>query len=252
MGTPDPLRSSYLKLGRANDHIESLNEAVDGFLDTDPYMVKTDFYEKIQEFVLRLQIRESSPERISLIVGDVVNNLRAALDQMICDLVRSRGADCNQTQFPMHRVTYPNAPPKSMSVLAGPIWTHLERTQPSFISPDDPEIVLLYQMVKLSNRDKHRSILLAATTTEEFTVTAPFGMDILDPVYRGPFAHDAVFARIKPHGPLMPNVYVEFDVSPTVGFGKGSGPATGAPVVKMLEGCAEVVTNIIEDFAQYF
>ena len=61
MGTSDPLRSSYLKLGRANDHIESLNEAVDGFLDTDPYMVKTDFYEKPQEFVLRLQIRESPP-----------------------------------------------------------------------------------------------------------------------------------------------------------------------------------------------
>jgi hypothetical protein len=75
--------SARLKLERATEHAIAVEKMIDVWLDSDAYTIGSEIDPKTGDKVRRAQIREQPPVKISLLVGDTVQNLRAALDHSI-------------------------------------------------------------------------------------------------------------------------------------------------------------------------
>jgi hypothetical protein len=90
------------KLLRADAHREELQSAIDGFLFSNPYQFITDFDRAASAYVIRARVREEPPATLGVIVGDIVHNIRSALDHLACQFVlHSAGTPTRQTAFPM-------------------------------------------------------------------------------------------------------------------------------------------------------
>jgi len=88
-----------LKFERGRDHVRSLLTEALAFLHTEPYRVEA--FDRDEQRVFILRARANPPERLALIMGDGVHNLRSALDLAACELVsRNGGTVTENTAFP--------------------------------------------------------------------------------------------------------------------------------------------------------
>jgi hypothetical protein len=81
-----------LKLDRASQHLEELKRELSAFANRDIYRaIRLDVTNrKRQELRWKLQFDEAPPEMLPLIVGDLVHNVRTALDHLVVRYVPSR------------------------------------------------------------------------------------------------------------------------------------------------------------------
>lgn len=152
----------HLKLGRAVEHIVALDQAVKQYRKTEPYSFTTsirDVDEAARVYSLTATVREQPPEWWGPIIGDVVHNVRSALDYAIWEQAASskRGT---HTQFPI--VTDPDRwDGEARRRLAGvaPRITELTRAAQPFVRmPGDPKRHPLAVLHDLSRIDKHRTL----------------------------------------------------------------------------------------------
>jgi hypothetical protein len=85
----DPLAGPRLKLARAKRHLIDFKETVAAFRQSEPHEVTVEQNANTGENVYRIRVKACLPAELSVIVGDVVHNLRSALDQLVCGLVRA-------------------------------------------------------------------------------------------------------------------------------------------------------------------
>ncbi len=78
-----------LKVGRAERHLDELHQALRAFREKQPYEIRIDDQTSPTQRLYRLHIREEVPIGLSLIVGDVIHNLRSALDHLVYQMVLS-------------------------------------------------------------------------------------------------------------------------------------------------------------------
>jgi hypothetical protein len=108
----DPLEGASLKLMRARDHLATLKDEYSAFCARDPVRVTMQYENReypqttIDEYaVFRAHIDENPPSHWSVIVGDVLQNARAALEHLAWQLARKehggRGPKECETGFPM-------------------------------------------------------------------------------------------------------------------------------------------------------
>jgi len=157
---------------------------------------------------------EPIPLTFSVVGGDVVQNLRSALDYLVWQLVLIDGEKPGtHTAFPIYtskskfdkRVR--NPPKNRPSPLAGiepkgEKWTLLEGFQP-YEREEPPEIDPLAILASFSNRDKHRGLLAGVSFMHDLDfdrICEPYG-DVVDfrVTFPGPEAleHDAEVARFR-------------------------------------------------------
>src|SRR5487761_327528 len=81
----DGLSLIRLKIQRAEDHMDSLRTAVRDFLSSNPYSVahRREPNNKLTYFISAINF---TPDSIALIAGDVIQNLRDALDHLAFQL----------------------------------------------------------------------------------------------------------------------------------------------------------------------
>ena len=81
----DPLSGSRAKLRRANRHLGALKVAIKRFVDSEPYNSRgsIDLDGDISYYVLRAQVRKEIPTSFPLIIGDICNKFRSALEHSI-------------------------------------------------------------------------------------------------------------------------------------------------------------------------
>src|SRR5437870_1326822 len=91
--------SFFMKLIRADEHLEALNDAVEAFLAIHPYEVVTEKDIPARTYRAKLIHRHPPPGRLLMIIGDVLYNLRSALDHIAWCLAGQR-ADM-RTEFPI-------------------------------------------------------------------------------------------------------------------------------------------------------
>jgi hypothetical protein len=72
----------WAKLRRANIHRETLAKLVDEFEASEPYTLTREPGDKPDEVAYRLRILRETPAEISTVIGDVLHNLRSALDSV--------------------------------------------------------------------------------------------------------------------------------------------------------------------------
>ncbi len=167
---PAKFKTSHLKVDRAKRHLDELSSEVDRYLSSAPVklvweqMPWTERYRATiaPESTVRglvIHVLCSVPEPLAPIAGDVVHNLRSALDIMMCELV----IDADQSVF-SKSVNFPfwelpskkdEAVRKSKARCAGQKVIDLINAWEPFQGGSSR----LYALSQLDNMDKHRTLI---------------------------------------------------------------------------------------------
>ena len=83
--------ASRHRIHRASQHIRDLKAALEAYCKTDFCRIGVEADTKDAVSVLGLEIKRPLPGDVPLMLADAVHNLRAALDALACDIVKSGG-----------------------------------------------------------------------------------------------------------------------------------------------------------------
>lgn len=167
------LGGCWAKLRRADLHLTELTDKIGEYVKADHSRLSGNYDADAFTYELRVEAAEA-PNHVlwSVIVGDIVHNLRSALDHLVWQLVllanaRSPGP---QHEFPiaLDEQVYRRKGGMRDRMLAGVAETHraiIDRVQP-FVLGDDAENHSLAHLKRLSNTDKHRVLPLVMFTTQ--------------------------------------------------------------------------------------
>lgn len=104
--TPAPrYHQSRLKIERSKRHFDELNAAIHTFMETRPYGIVEDFNAEIGKYEVRASVKSEIPSQFGPMVGDVIHNLRSALDVLAVELADENGhtsrTAISKTYFPI-------------------------------------------------------------------------------------------------------------------------------------------------------
>jgi hypothetical protein len=224
--------SARLKIRRAREHIRSFNEHGQRFRDTSPYHVTRAVERSGREHVYRVEIVEDPPRVLGAIVGDVVHNLRSALDSIVFDLSLAGNPDLSERQrrdvgFPIAtEETSFRKTKKMLRFLSPDQQAAVEGVQPFRTLPSQPELEELVMVRDLNNWDKHRRLLVVPA----FSMGSVHRMPTPAPIEKrarpfGPIEAGAELARFRFAEP-QPQIDLEF--VPMFDFALGDRPQPGS------------------------
>src|SRR2546428_13978633 len=101
------LPESEAKIERSKEQISNLKTEMDSFLETKPSVVVREDDPQTGEWVYRFRSNRDVPLRFSVIVGEILHNLRSSLDQLACHLIRRNSGEkaiTSQSGFPVPNV----------------------------------------------------------------------------------------------------------------------------------------------------
>lgn len=151
-----------MKLVRADEHLKALNNEIATFLQIRPYEVVTKKDIPAGNLCARVIYRHAPPARLLMLIGDVLYNLRSALDHLAWSLAGTK-AD-RRTEFPIfyeERGFLDRGREKSHDMPA-PAQTTIESLQPYKGVHGLPESEPLWLLQQLSIEDKHHTLNLVA------------------------------------------------------------------------------------------
>lgn len=172
----DPLVGCIGKVERASLHLQALHRAIGPFLESEPKPYR--FMSKVEvessRYLMIVFIKREMPIEWSLIAGDFLQNLRAALDHLVWQLVIANGFKPTAgNAFPI----FDERPPSKRSDRERRKWercihgvhrdavSYIESCQP-YHGADGPTTHLLWALRELSNEDKHRTLIPALSAIE--------------------------------------------------------------------------------------
>ena len=177
MPLPDSLpwmESVDAKIARAKEHLDTLYAEAGVFFES----TKRNFILKSngQEAWIVHYIQDSIPPiRLGVLLGECVYNLRSALDNLVCGLIRTKDAHaaCHGTQFPICSTTktWNDNWRKDLKGVEPAAQQMIKDLQPCFrmsaVPGNDPLSVLNV----LCNSDKHRAVTLTLAYSHDLTIT---------------------------------------------------------------------------------
>jgi hypothetical protein len=183
----------------------------------------------------------------SLIIGDVVQNLRSSLDHIAYSLALAHTkplpeVEARQCQLPIIGNEGNQGPAKFRKALRGPIkcispgaQAVIDSVQPYKMGADFRDD-LLWKLNYLSNTDKHRAIHVGAACVgsldlnlAELLVDWTFAYNL-----RQVIKNSAVIATAKFIRAAIPDRQVEMNITPNMTIGFSDGPLADFPVVELL------------------
>lgn len=266
MGLPD-LSGSRAKLERAVELLNALNAEAEGLLQRKSHNIIQNADFQTGWNTLRPEPIQT-PDRWSVILGEIVHDTRSALDHLVWQLVLAHGQQPGfMNQFPIHS-DRPRTKQDGKNRAAG--WRRsLNGMSPeatAFIKRMQPyqrrnragltSFVPLELLADLSNIDKHRTLVTTATVALPWTkltyrlVAVPAGVTIAEVRSSNPGVvlpiHETELVAIRFHPPHSQiQVKVEDPINVGVGFGEGGRWPLGA-----LEAVIDEVRWITEYFAR--
>jgi hypothetical protein len=207
------LDGAYIRLGRAEEHIAELKDLGVSLLEREMEIV-LDGIRANMKFAPSISI----PLKYSVLIGETIYNLRAALDYLIYELaILDSGTMQERTQFPIYDTPngFRGRPRTCLGGISEVHTTAIELLQP-YNGVDWTK-----RLQSISNPDKHRHLVVAQPTgTVDFT-TSP------DPA--------------NPAG-----VEVQLYIDPFIAFDDG------LPVIDTLEEIKAQVANVLAHFKLEF
>src|ERR1700687_47569 len=99
---PADFDSTIVKIERAKEHIRNLEAEINAFWTPDRYAIAPEVDHRTGDEVFKIHGNLEVPARWGCIVGEVVHNLRSALDHLAWQLVLANGGTPNRaTEFPI-------------------------------------------------------------------------------------------------------------------------------------------------------
>ncbi|HTZ62694.1 MAG TPA: hypothetical protein VMB51_01165 [Solirubrobacteraceae bacterium] len=167
---PGDLTGVYLKIERAKAHLAELQDSINTGFDPGSYRFSLERDPQTDKHVLTVHDLPEIDPQWSLQAGDVVHNLRAALDHLAWQLVRlDKGTPGEHTQLPIRKSPFnqkgERIPPQLNPAVQNPqILAALEEIQPYYRPNGDnlstPHLSLLWRIHRLDIIDKHRLLLV--------------------------------------------------------------------------------------------
>lgn len=161
------------KLRRAEEHREALEAEISAYLNPDVYAARGQLDPQGQEYVVRAHVGQDPPFlRWGLITGDAIQNIRAALDHLVWQLVIANGKKPNTgNAFPIW-LTRPSTAKQrgrwqtQLRGVHSDYRARIKALQPHNRPQEAPELPLAV-LAALSNTDKHRIVLPAVLAVDE-------------------------------------------------------------------------------------
>jgi hypothetical protein len=161
------------KIEWAETHAKNLETVRDGFIQSKPYTIGSEPDTKSGHEGLYVfyptSIKEVDP-RIALIAGDIIHNLRSALDHLACQLVEVAGNSItDQTMFPIAKGDSLNEPS-----FRGKVKGMRQTAQDKIRSTEphkDGKGHDLWVLHKLDIADKHHALLTTIMRVGEIAIT---------------------------------------------------------------------------------
>lgn len=219
---------------RANEHVKQVDAEVAAFFEAQPYLVYAKYDFDAPEHTIRVRALAQPSSHVALVAADALQNLRSALDHLIYQLANldpnvPRG---ERTQFPIYEtVERFDAMPKTyLEGVPGRYWADLYGCQPF-----NPDFALLWPLLVLNDRDKHRVLESFVASAANVTITAPADIastfrqvtwltdkfDLDDDAVMGTFRSDR-------------QVPMQFQATWTIGFGLKEGPRINPAQLRIL------------------
>lgn len=152
-----------VKLARADEHLKALNDEVADFLAIRPYDVDTQQDGPRDDISAKVVYRHAPPDRLLMTIGDVLYNLRSALDHLAWSLAGPK-AD-RRTEFPIfceERGFLGDRGRAKIHDMPAAAQTIIESLQPYKRSHSSPERTPLWMLQAACIEDKHRTFNLVA------------------------------------------------------------------------------------------
>lgn len=160
------LRSAKIKLTRARKHIKSIELSIAKYVRAHPYKVTNSKGKK----TTKVTVKKTPPPEISVIAGEVIYQIRSALDHLIFGLIKKNPAAYAIEPDWERRCEFPiilklpkgkTAPLKRKDIqhlpgISDPAFTFIESVQPYYVIGATNNALRIIGL--LSNIDKHRRL----------------------------------------------------------------------------------------------
>lgn len=197
-----------IKINRAIELTQALENEIKNYMESGAARVETTWIPQQSLFELTLRIERNPPERWSAMVGDIVHNLRSALDARMFQLIASRAAGRREyeeaqgmkpsafrewfVQFPIFPTRDQVAEIKRSSwhqgLLDPALQSHLDALEPyahfdrlnleDDVKQRNIDFHPLTTIQDLSNTDKHRAIHLLICAVDIVYAGVPEGLTL--------------------------------------------------------------------------
>ncbi len=177
------------KLIRAAEHLKCLEAEVLPSFSGHPAGLGHEIELERQRPILEFEVQPPIPERIPLIIADVLQNLRSSLDYLVWELVLANGYEPNEkNKFPICNAQGAFKLELRRHRLDGiptPALAQIDYLQP-YYGDEQRESQALPVLDALCNISQHRSVLLAARTVPrcESEIVSKAGLTTLAEVHR--------------------------------------------------------------------
>lgn len=264
---PLDVSASEAKIARARVHFEALKtESAAVIQQHNPYTLRiSDVDQQTGWCSLFMTLHNLTEHGLGVVVGDVIHNLRCAVDYIVTTLVDDSGATLrNKHQFPIYvdQTAYEKAVGNATSALKdGPLrdvtrgLREIWEVQP-FNRKPQPEADPLFVVQRFSNADKHRVIAafmpFLGGITGKFDIGEVVEQQQVPPPADLETNREYEVERFRFAAPYPPKVTFNADVSVRVHFGT---PAFGqhlvghAVSIEMLKATCDhvaMVTNLFK------
>ncbi len=218
-----------------------LDDCLSDYIRSEPYRIVAD-----PDGKKKLYITKEPPVRLSIILGEMVYQLRSALDYLFFDLVERNHAKCSlssrwkhDSQFPIiaklpDKICTPPVPRDRFNcgvrdALTDEAFTFIEGVQPYYSGGQAGRLLRL--LTKLSNIDKHRHLnatVLMPTRTQEVTTAEGHSSTAISPwIQSGAEIEPIMFHPFEVTGEMQ----VTDEITPEVAFDEAEiGPPPTAPI----------------------
>lgn len=183
------------KIQQAKDHLASLQAEVSTFFAGQPYAVATRIDPSTRRLIYYVQRAEATPERIALLAGDVIQNLRSSLDQLAYQLFTKQSgfaASARHVYFPIggDLDDYHVRRRRDTVGMAGSAQEAIDGVQPYKGGND-----VLWQLHKLNLIDKHRTLITAGSAFQSVDIGALMSSQMREAFPEHPVPNLPVFVR---------------------------------------------------------
>lgn len=242
------MQSIRLKSERAKEHFRNLEVARDRFINSEPYRIVSEFDPQTSHKTYKVVDLKVPPADIGLIAGDVLHNLRSALDHLAWQLVLANGGTPNKiTCFPIYddAAKYVTGSARQVKGMAQAAIDAIDASKP-YKGGDGAGLWVLHY---LDIADKHHELLVTTVNVTRASFTTP---GYWEPGYTG-VGHIALPRIRKPlkDGDIIAiresDMDDEMDFALDIAFAEPE-VIKGKPIIETIKRLSDVIDNLLTDF----
>ena len=167
------MESVDAKIARAKEHLDTLHAEAEEFFERTKrhFILKSNDHEA---WIVHYIEGGVPPIRFGILLGECVFNLRSALDNLVCGLIRTKDthATCKGTQFPICSSVkqWDKQWKKYLDGVEPAAQRMIRDLQPCFRRSAVPDTDPLSMLNALCNSDKHRAVNFTLAYSHDLTV----------------------------------------------------------------------------------